>query len=112
MSLNERKKEFAVLKVLGFTNKSIYSMIIYELLIIFSVSFILGMLLSSFWGLQLKTYLETRLEVPFMYESYGSYMLHGGIAVAVSILLSLISLTGSFIRAVRMSLYSILREVD
>lgn len=112
MSLNERKKEFAVLKVLGFTNKSIYAMILYELLIIFSVSFVLGLLMSSVWGLQLKTYLETRLEVPFMYESFSSYILHGGVAVAVSLLLSLIFLSGSFIRTVRMSLFSVLREVD
>lgn len=112
MSLNERRREFAVLKVMGFTDRAVCTVIYWELLFILCAGAIAGFVLSSFWSLQLRYYLESRLEVPFLFESTSSFLLHGGTAVAASILLTLLSLLLPVIRTGRKQVFTVLREVD
>lgn len=112
MLLNERKREFAVLRVLGFTRKSLLISIFYEIILICAAGSVIGVLLSSFWSLQIKYFLETRLEVPFLFEDYGSFILQGILTIVSSVLMGLVVLIIPVLRVVKTSPEAVLREVD
>ena len=112
MLLNERKREFAVLRVLGFTRKSLLISIFYEIILICAAGSVIGVLLSSFWSLQIKYFLETRLEVPFLFEDDGSFILQGILTIVSSVLMGLVVLIIPVLRIVKTSPEAVLREVD
>ena len=110
MVLNERKNEFAVLKILGFTPGTIFTSVLYELLIICGFGAVIGVLLSSLWALGIKSFLETGLRVPFLFENFGSFVLHGGYTILAAAAVSIIFMLPPLLRALKTGVDTVMRE--
>ena len=100
MISNERKKEFAVLRVLGYTRRQLAGVIMKESLFLGAVGSILGAAAAALCGFLFSGFVETALGVPFLMPEGLSLVLLISLSVLVSIAAGTIS---SAICAVRIA---------
>lgn len=81
MITNERKKEFAVLRIIGLTKISLAKIVFYESTIICIVGSVLGILLSCLILFSFKTVIEISLDMPFYIDDMNNLILNSVIAI-------------------------------
>jgi putative ABC transport system permease protein len=75
ITVNERKKEFGILRVLGATRKKLVSIVLTEAIIISFLGSVLGIILVSFIIFPFSTYIGTRLQIPYLQPQLGTIIL-------------------------------------
>lgn len=101
MISNERKKEFAVLRMAGASRRGVFSLIFKENLLVSIIGSAAGALLALAVGLLFGDYLKRLLSVPFLLPGAASLLLLGLLAVAVSVAGASLSAGLSAIKASR-----------
>ena len=109
MSVNERKKEFAVLRVLGASRKMLSSLVLKEALLTGVMGAVLGIVTGLLTVIPFNGLIEERLGLPFLLPSAGSILLLTAAAFAVSVLVSAVSAAYSAYRISRTDPAQILR---
>ncbi len=66
LSANERKREFATLRVIGFTQKKLEQIVLGESLLVSGIGTIIGTLFGIFITLSFRIFVIDRLSVPFL----------------------------------------------
>lgn len=69
ISANERKKEFAILRVLGATKNKLKTILLFEAFLISSMSGIIGIVIASCFIFPLSTYIGITLGLPYIHPS-------------------------------------------
>lgn len=69
--LNERKKEFGILRVLGASKKKLSSIIIYESLYIGIYGSLLGVILGTVSIFSIFSIIHNKLSIPFLMPSWS-----------------------------------------
>ncbi|MDR1028005.1 MAG: ABC transporter permease [Clostridiales Family XIII bacterium] len=108
--LNERKREFGILRALGITRKRLVKLVFLESGIVSLVGSVAGVFLAALLILPFRSYIHEAVRMPYMQPSIGQFIL----LVAASLLLSfavgpLASLLSSR-RIRRGDAYAVIRE--
>lgn len=91
MIINERKKEFAVLRVMGVSQKSLSSLVVRESLILNLSGALAGIFLVLLIDIPFKSSIKTALGMPFLLPHAWEIIALAALTVAVSILASIAS---------------------
>ena len=86
MLMNERKREFAVLRVLGTSRSMLSRMVISEAVLINLAGGAVGILLSFLFVMLFNTAIGNLLKVPFLMPSVSTILLLAGATLLISIL--------------------------
>jgi putative ABC transport system permease protein len=84
VTLNERKREFGILRSLGITRKKLIALIFLESGIVSLIGAVTGVFLSALLALPFRTYIQETVSMPYMQPSFGKLL----IIAAVSLFLS------------------------
>ncbi len=109
MSVNERKKEFAVLRMLGASQRKLAAMVMQEALLVCLLGSLLGIGLGLLILLPFNQLIEELLNLPFLLPSAGQMLTDTIAAVLVSVLSGGIAVSASAFRISRMDTALILR---
>ena len=88
---NERKKEFAILRILGASRKMISKVIISESLIISSISSLIGLLVSIIILIPLSGNLQNIFDLPFLMPNIINMIIYAIITIIFTILVCTLS---------------------
>lgn len=110
VTINERKKEFAVFRILGATRKKLIGIVLIESLFVSIVGGILGSITASIIVFPFSTYIGDKLQLPYL-QPQGSVIL-GFLAVSLLLSFAVGPLTSiySAIKISRAETYITLRE--
>lgn len=108
--LNERKNEFGVLKIMGFTVRSLLAVVFCELVFICAAGSLTGVSMAAVWSLSFKSFLESELGVPFLFDGYESFLLHAGVTAAAGTVLSLLLLLPFVLKVLSVPTDAVMRE--
>ena len=112
MTANGRKKEFAILRTLGATRKTLAGIILWESVLIGIAGGVVGTAAAALVVLPFHVYIGDRLGMPYLLPSVGSIVLLFLFTLAVSILTGPLSATISAIRISHAETYLTMREGD
>jgi putative ABC transport system permease protein len=86
-SIHERKKEFAILRILGATRKKLISLVLYESSIAAAVGAAIGIILAALVVFPFSTLISEKLELPYLDAPF----LKIAVLVLASLLLSVVT---------------------
>ncbi len=109
MISNERRKEFAILRVMGASRRKLAGELMKESLLTCGVGSIVGELIGLLLANLFKYNIESALDMPFLLPSFSGMALLTIIAVAVSVLAGALSAAVSAYRISRIDAAVILR---
>ena len=109
MISNERRKEFAVLRVMGASRGRLAAELMKESLLTCGVGSIIGALLGQLLARLFRYNIESALDMPFLLPSFSGMALLTLLAVAVSVLAGAVSAAVSAYRISRIDAAVILR---
>ena len=109
MISNERRKEFAVLRVMGASRGRLAAELMKESLLICGAGSIVGALLGQILARLFRYNIESVLDMPFLLPSFSGMVLLTLLAVAVSVLAGAVSAAVSAYRISRIDAAVILR---
>ena len=110
MTLNERKREFALLRILGATRKKLSAIIINESLMISAIGASIGVILGAIIIFSFSTLISDYIGLPYLLPSWGFILF---IMLASFILAALVGPLASFYSAIkigRSDVYLTMRE--
>ncbi len=90
MSVNERKKEFAILRVMGASRKKLASIVLQEAVITGITGSIVGIIIGLVTVIPFSSSIESALNLPFLIPDISRIAEYAGISLIIS------SLTGAF----------------
>lgn len=108
--INERKKEFAVYRVIGMSRKMLAGMVLSESLILSFISAVLGVLVSGLCVSFFSNAIENQLGLPFLLPSINTFLIFGLVTLAVSVLIGSIAAAYAAFRLSKVDTGLILRE--
>ncbi len=94
MIISERKKEFAVLRVMGASQKKLSLLVLCEAVIVNTAGSLSGILLAGMAIFPFHSIIEDALNLPFLLPSFGGVLLIGAFSLFLSVLAG--SLTSAF----------------
>ena len=112
MMINERKKEFAVLRVLGASRKKLSSIVMKEGLMLALCGSILGTLIGLVIIIPFNGFIENKLNLPFLLPGVGMIITISLLSVFVSALFGALTSAWAAYRISRLETGTILREVN
>ena len=112
MMINERKKEFAVLRVLGASRKKLSSIVMKEGLMLALCGSILGTLIGLVIIIPFNGFIENKLNLPFLLPGVGMIITISLLSVFVSALFGALTSAFAAYRISRLETGTILREVN
>lgn len=98
--VNERKKEFAIYRVMGMSRAMLASMVLYEGVIISAAGALLGCAVSALGLNMFSTAIENSLNLPFLLPNMGALSICAAVTFVLSVVISAVS---SFYAAVKLS---------
>ena len=110
MTLNERKREFALLRILGATRKKLSAIIINESLMISAIGASIGVILGAIIIFSFSTLISDYIGLPYLLPSWGFILF---IMLASFILAALVGPLASLYSAIkigRSDVYLTMRE--
>ena len=110
MLINERKKEFAVLRIIGTSRKMLVKIIITESLFICLLGGITGIILASLIVFPFSAVIESMLGLPFLVPSFGQTVAYMTVSLLLSIITGPLSAAYSAYRLSRVDTGLIMRE--
>ena len=108
--INERKNEFGILEIMGFTVRSLLAVVFYELVFICMAGSLAGVAMAAVWSLSFKSFLESELGVPFLFDCSESFLLHACVTAVAGTILSLLLLLPFVLKALRTPTEVVMRE--
>ena len=90
MSVNERKKEFAILRVMGASRKKLASIVLQEAVITGISGSIIGVIIGLIIVIPFSGSIENALNLPFLIPDISGIIMYAGICVIIS------AVTGAF----------------
>ena len=112
MMINERKKEFAVLRVLGASRKKLSSIVMKEGLMLALCGSVLGTLIGLVIIIPFNGFIENKLNLPFLLPGVGMIITISLLSVFVSALFGALTSAWTAYRISRLETGTILREVN
>ncbi|MBR1599485.1 MAG: FtsX-like permease family protein [Lachnospiraceae bacterium] len=112
MMINERKKEFAVLRVLGASRKKLSSIVMKEGLMLALCGSVLGTLIGLVIIIPFNGFIENKLNLPFLLPGVGMIITISLLSVFVSALFGALTSAWAAYRISRLETGTILREVN
>ncbi len=109
LSVNGRRKEFALLRMIGVSRKKLAAIIMEETLIIGIIGAVVGSLAGLFVLVQFGTLIESRLGLPFLLPKAGNLVSLAVTAVAATVLSEILSAAYATFRISRIDTAYILR---
>jgi len=110
ISANERKREYATLRVIGFTQKKLEQIVLGESLLVSGIGTIVGTLIGAFATISFRIFIIDSLSVPFLLPSVLTIFA----TIIAAILIPTITGTGAAYRIAkqvgRLDVYSALKE--
>ena len=110
MLTNERKREFAVLRVCGASRRMLAGMLRREALALGALGALCGIALGALLILSFRTLLETRLGLPFLLPDLSGMLILGGITLILCLLAGMIASARAVYTLSRVDTGVILRE--
>jgi len=110
MSVNERKKEFAVLRVIGASRNKLASVVMQEALLTGLIGSVTGTILSLIIIIPFNQMIEEQLNLPFLLPEMGAIVSDAIMAMIVTILAGALTAGISAFRISRMDASLILRS--
>ena len=110
MLINEIKKEFAVLRIIGTSRKMLVKIIITESLFICLLGGITGIILASLIVFPFSAVIESMLGLPFLVPSFGQTVAYMTVSLLLSIITGPLSAAYSAYRLSRVDTGLIMRE--
>lgn len=112
MIINERKKEFAILRIAGLSQKKLSRLVISESLIISISGGIIGIFTVLLIGIPFKTLIQEKLSMPYLIpEFFKTFLLCLG-TLAISIISGALASVYSAIKIAKQDTGLILREAN
>ncbi len=112
LTLNERKKEMAILRVLGATRGILVKITLAEVLIISLYGTVIGTALASIAIFISTPLIAENVNLPFLLPGVGTIILYGVSCFIISILTAVLSSLYSALKASKTDIYEIMREND
>ena len=110
VSVGERKKEFAVLRVIGASRKKLSGIVMLEGLIISVVGSLAGVVVGCIVILPFSNLIEEQLGLPFLLPGVGHIALVGLLSLLTSVIAGALTCAAASYRISRMDTALILRE--
>lgn len=110
MISNERKKEFAILRIMGASRKKIFSIIFKETIYISSSGSIIGAIFASIIALLCVNVIEDSLSFPILLPSFVGFILISLLTVVISVITASLSSAMSANKVSKIDASLILRE--
>ncbi len=110
MSVNERKKEFAVLRVIGASRNRLAGVVMQEALLTGLIGSVTGTILSLIVIIPFNQMIEEQLNLPFLLPETGSIVTYAILAMVMTILSGALTAGISAFRISRMDASLILRS--
>lgn len=110
ININTRKKEFAVLRILGATRKKLMSIVMAESLIISVLGAIAGAIIAAISILPFSSYIGAKMGLPFLLPSFLELAILLVISTIISIAIGPISAIYSALKISRAETYATMRE--
>ena len=112
VSLNERKKEFGILRSLGATRKKLSLMILFESSLISLTGALIGILFASIFFFPFSTYIGVLIKMPYLQPSISATVLIFIASLAVSFVVGPIASLYSAIKIGRSETYTMIRQEE
>ncbi|MDR0877984.1 MAG: FtsX-like permease family protein [Treponema sp.] len=109
-TINERKKEFAVFRVLGATRKKLTSIVLCESALTGIAGGIIGIVLASLVLFPFSAYIGVRLQLPFIQPGGIAVIANIGLSLALSFIIGPLASIYGAIKISRAETYYTLRE--
>ena len=110
MIVNERKREFAVLRLLGTSRAMLSGMVLKESALCSLAGGLLGILAAAVIVFPFTTLIETSLGLPYLMPSLPSVLLLGVLALAATVLIGSLASSYASVRLSRVDPGTVLRE--
>jgi putative ABC transport system permease protein len=107
---NERKKEFAILRILGATGEKLSQLVITEALLISAIGGIIGTALSALVVFSFNVYIGDKLNLPYLQPTVSQIIVIALAAFLISLLLGAISSMYSALKISKRETYAVMRE--
>ncbi len=112
LTLNERKKEMAILRVLGATKKKLVQITLTEVGIIALYGSVIGIIFASVGIFVVAPVMVEKIQLPFLLPKIGIIVGTGILSFIISIATAIFSSLYSAIKASKAEIYLIMREND
>ncbi|MDR0322278.1 MAG: ABC transporter permease [Treponema sp.] len=109
-NIHERKKEFALLRILGATRKKLVAIVLSESAVAVFAGSIAGIVLASLTVFPFSTYIGERLALPYLDIPFLSIVLLAIVTIAISVLAGPLSSLYSALKISRAETYFTMRE--
>jgi putative ABC transport system permease protein len=109
-SIHERKKEFALFRIMGATRKKLIAIVLSESALAASVGSIAGIVLASLTVFPFSTYISERLALPYLDMSPYSILLLAMVTIALSVLAGPFASLYSALKISRAETYFTMRD--
>lgn len=110
ITFHERKKEFAILRVLGATGAKLARLVLLESLLASSAGGVLGTGLAALVVFPFSTYIGTRLQLPYLQPDAGTILLVLAGSLLVALATGPLTSALSAVRVAKAPAYQVLRE--
>ena len=108
--INERKKEFAILRTVGATKKKVVCILLSESVMISSIGGVIGALIASVIIFPFHVYIGDKLGMPYLLPTIGTILLILLIDLVISVLIGPASSAASAVKISRAETFLTMRE--
>ncbi|MBQ3856968.1 MAG: FtsX-like permease family protein, partial [Ruminococcus sp.] len=112
MSINGRKKEFAVLRIVGASRKRLAAIVMQEALLTGILGAVTGTMVGMLVILPFSTMIENKLGLPFLLPDIGKTAMFAALSIAAAVISGSFSAAVSAFRISRIDTALILRGDD
>ncbi len=110
LSINERKKEFGIFRVIGMTKKKLAFLILRESFIISLFASTIGIFIGLIAIISISPMVKESLNIPFVIPGLSSLLMYGLICFAVSSLTGPIATFTSVYKIIKSDIYTNMKE--
>lgn len=110
VTINERKKEFAVLRILGATRKKLIGLLLTESLVISLIGSIVGLITVAVIIFNFNTYIVDQIQLPYLLPKEGVIAGVAGLSLLLSMIVGPLTSILSAIKISRAETYITMRE--
>lgn len=110
--LNERKREFGILRSLGATRKKLSFLVLWESGILSLLGGVLGIAMSALFLFPFQTLIQRTISMPYLQPSFGQFFAVTAASLVLSFAVGPISSLASVFKICGGDAYSVIREGD
>lgn len=110
VTLNERKKEFAILRILGATRKKLVEVVLTESVLVSIVGGIIGLILTSLIIFPFSDLISSKLQLPYLQPQNSSILAIIALSLILSVLVGLLASIHGALKISKAETYLTMRE--